>query len=333
MCGMSPDIMREQISYSCPACISVRFVHQPPGTKQTGITVTIRNAVVVAALWAGSACAISSLAAVPEFETTKVESTPDFCQYDKRAGFAGNGRSYCGPVSVSNSLMQLAGDGFSRLLPEGSSSDRYRTQVNLVKELASHMKTKDGVGTSMPNVVAGAKQYVESRGYKVVRTEFQGWRSAPASGALSRTSAHPDLEAIKAAVADRTTAVWINVGWYAKGEKPNEWKRVGGHWVTVVGYGLDADGNKKPNTLILANPSGTNAQSTTRPSEPTTTHPVLSHGVVECEPLTEGQLLGSVKGLPANAKGYYVLRGAGLPLRAGRDAAILDAVVFFKISP
>ncbi len=85
---------------------------------------------------------------------------------------------------------------------------------------------------------------------------------------------------------NRRGAVWINVGWYKFNLKTNEYRRVGGHWVTLVGY------NK--GRLVIYDPAS-RAGST------------FSNEFVSYSVLKNGRLTGKKKGLPQLAKGYHKL--------------------------
>jgi len=50
------------------------------------------------------------------------------------------------------------------------------------------------------------------------------------------------------------SAVFLSVGFYREGQRPGELKRIGGHFVTVVGFGVDEKGNVDRDMVVLHDP-------------------------------------------------------------------------------
>ena len=84
---------------------------------------------------------------LPTVYTEKVDSTADMTQTDPAARLPNGGRAHCGPVSVSNSLMWLAENGFDKLVT--SLPDRRKAQFELARTLGSkkYMNTNLKTGT------------------------------------------------------------------------------------------------------------------------------------------------------------------------------------------
>jgi len=263
---------------------------------------------VLGALAAGLLCRAGW--AQPPVHTALVEQYPDVLQNDPRAGFAGGGRTFCAPAAVSNSLVVFARNGFPRLLPDGMPGEL--GHFELVKTLASQEFTNTNLsdGTSAANVLWGVERYVHSRGYAPRALYYEGWRRHDARYSTGRQV--PDLPTIKAEIA-AGSAVWLNLGWYAYSAESGEYRRNGGHWLTLVGYGAARDGSPSPNVLIVHDPA----------TSPT------GREHVDVEILGSGRLVGSERGLPRPAEGYMRLGGE---LRLKRNhLAILDGVVVLRL--
>lgn len=244
--------------------------------------------------------------------------TPDFCQTDPSGKFAGKGADFCGPVSVSNSLVYLSKRGFPKLQPDAANG--HAAQIALIQRLASpdFMDTFDRKGTSPPRLMAGVQKLVEEAGYQVVRLEQQGWKEATKQ--YPRQAEVPSLTWMKAALATPGGAVWLNVGWYKADAATNDYVRFGGHWVTLVGYGKDAAGNDDPRTVLIHDPAP-------RTGKAPVTQRVCLHE------LTTGTLQRPTSPTEVRrrpAKGFWELKDE-MKLKVGADAAVLDAVVVLEL--
>jgi len=71
----------------------------------------------------------------PGIYTEKINSIPDMTQTDPAAKLPNGGRSHCGPVAVSNSLMWLAGNGFENLSP--NLQDRRKAHFEIARSLST----------------------------------------------------------------------------------------------------------------------------------------------------------------------------------------------------
>ena len=167
---------------------------------------------------------------VLRIERKVLTSIPDLSQRDPNAGFPDKGRKYCGPVAVSNSLSSALG-GIAGTNPVGQ-------QIDLAKTLGSadYMATDDNKGTSPSQLLKGVDQYLLSQGlpfYSANNLEYHGQRSVPAKYNPSFGQAAELPWLIKGIKQEKH--IWLNIGWYRL-EKSGKQKRVGGHWVTLVGY-------------------------------------------------------------------------------------------------
>lgn len=221
---------------------------------------------------------------------------PDFTQTDVKGDAFGNGQQFCAPAAVSNSLVWL----------NGESVDQRRLVLLLASE--SYMNTDLRIGTGTSELLRGVNRYLKEQfgGYRTL--SYQGWRRHPRD--YSANVRLPTLSFIARGVTKRSAA-WLNVGWYRVNAASKEYERIGGHWVTLVGYDLGSD------QLIINDPAPRAGR--TRSSER-----------VSFRALTGGRLSGTKSGLPTDARGYLQL-GRGLHLHPRADTAIVDGVVLLEL--
>lgn len=248
----------------------------------------------------------------PAVYSKKVASTPDLMQRNSK--LTNSGISYCAPVAVTNSLAWLAAHEFPKLLPTRSRDmESAMLEVAGVLGSAKYMNTDPNKGTGCSGVMKGVSRYIRDRGYEYERLEMQGWRKH--ARAFPPVAAIPQLAWIKKGLIGKS-AVWLNVGWYKYDQSTNEYNRIGGHWVTLVGYERDRR-RKDPTVLIIHDPAPRAGRS-------------FSNEFVSVEKIQSGTLTGEKAGLPRNAEGYYKL-GSGMHLNKKADVAILDVTVVLEM--
>jgi len=233
--------------------------------------------------------------AVPEGQLEFIDTIPDFTQTDITGWHHGYGFEYCGPAAAANSLFWLNGN-------EGSIEQ-------LVKRLASsrYMNTDIRKGSSAIDFLRGIDVMAREMFGDYSSLEYQGWR--PISGQFSSGKKIPDTDDLENGIT-ANSAVWLNVGWYRYNWHADVYYRVGGHWVTLVGY----DGD----TLVLHDPS---------PRAGT----AFANEFVQTDKLASGMLVGQSTGLPVPARGYIRL-GTGMHIKRNADTAIVDgAVILHKL--
>ena len=238
----------------------------------------------------------------------KEDAIPDLTQTDPKGKFAGNGKNFCGPVAVSNSLMAFFGEDL-----------RWEevTHYDVVNQLASmpYMNTHLEKGTNVRQLMRGVERYLGERGEKNYYLKFQGWRRHESR---HRTGANnPSLVWIKRLLAGGG-AVWINVGWYAKTEEEGEFRRLGGHWVTAVGYGQDAEGTPDASYLLIHDPAPRAGVAPGRQ-------------FVKMSRMNSGVLTGVMRNLPRPAKYLYRMEGE-MKLRRGAHIALMDGAVGLRLA-
>ncbi len=299
-----------------------RIVRRFP--QRTTQEIVMRVSVLVGLLCIGSwpmavswAEAANPGAESPRYCTEKVAITRDLMQTDRLARLPDGGANCCGPVAISNSMFALAALGYPRLVPDLPSADEAHRAV--ARALAADAYTAAGSrrGTNVARMIRGANRYVSEQGY-TARFEFQGWRAVDAE---YRRGQYPDPRWI----ADRLPgprAVWLNIGWYRYDKETDTYERQGGHWVTAVGYGIDAEGTPDPNILIIYDPSPRSGYE-------------RRADYVRWRRLESGQLAGPdwVPRQPDFARGLLQL-GGGLEINRRRgDTALLDGVLVMTLEP
>ncbi len=254
--------------------------------------------------------------AVPRALLDRARTVPDLTQTAASAKLPGGGRTCCGPVSAANSLAWLARNGYPRLAL--GETDRTAAAAALARTLSGpkYMKTSMTTGTGAVGVIRGVRKLLAERKCVVKRLEYQGWRGHPKDS--STGVAVPQLAWMKKALLG-SSGVWLNVGWYKYDKKTDAYERVGGHWVTLVGYRVERRKTGEATVLVLHDPS---------PKAGTT----FANEYALAEPIASGKLTGKQAGLPRSAAGYFKLT-EGMHVSARGDAAILDGVVVLELAP
>ena len=223
-----------------------------------------------------------------------INEIPDFTQTDIRGTNSGHGQQYCAPVAVSNSLMWL--------------SKKSSGQLDLIKKLASkkYMNTSLINGTGTTGVLNGVDKIAVELFGGYSKLEYQGWRKHPKIYSMGVKI--PKISWMEKGIS-RESAVWLNVGWYRFNKAENEYRRIGGHWVTLVGV--------ENNILIIHDPALMAGNT-------------FSNEFVQISKIYDGTLSGDKAGLPTPAKGYFIL-GKGMHIRPKADVAILDGAIVFRL--
>ncbi len=218
---------------------------------------------------------------------------PDLLQTLNKAGFAGDGQQFCAPVAVSNSLVWL----------EGNKDEQY--QIDLVHKLSSptYMNTNTKNGTSVYEVTQGVHKYATERWGSYKTLQYSGWR--PVAKQFRGEQQQPTIAWMTSAL-HRKGAVWLNVGWYNR--DGTDYKRTGGHWVTLVGY--------EQGKLIIHDPApraGTG----------------FNNQFISLEYISSGRLLHNKTITPA--QGYFVIAD-GMHISSKGTLAVLDGAVKFELN-
>mgnify|MGYP001098765619 FL=1 len=251
---------------------------------------------------------------VSDIYVEKINTVPDMLQTDREANLPGKGMQYCLPVSVSNSFVWLSENGFERLMEKGIRKKTAQFKVASILGSSEYMNTSLKNGTGTKGLLVGIDKYIRAKGYEYRSLRYQGWRYHPKQ--YSTGIKIPALKWIKEGMKGKS-AVWLNVGWYRYNKRNDEYLRIGGHWVTLVGYGVDENGNRDGNVLIVHDPSPRAGRA-------------FANEYVRLESINGGRVTGNKKGLPHDAEGYYRLTG-GMHIKKRADLGILDGVVVLKM--
>lgn len=230
---------------------------------------------------------------------------PDFMQ-TSRSELPNGGREYCGPVAAANALAWLAASGYPSLLPGNDGVPLTERQFQLIRALGAddYMSTDPFGGTTSANLMLGLEAYGKERAVPFRTIRYQGWRPQPTR--FSTDVMHADVDWIARGL-DGFGNVLLNIGWYK--QLPNgDRRRIGGHWVTLVGYENGA--------FLIHDPA---PRSGTQPKTERVTFEYLSRG----------RLVGTDRGLPVDAAGYISL-GGDLMLPNAADDAVLDGAIWFS---
>lgn len=240
--------------------------------------------------------------------TERLGCIPDLTQTDPQARFPYQGVHYCGPCAVSNSIMWLGENGYEKLLPKAR--EKLQVQADLTRLLASrkYMDTTLEWGTSPADILKGISRYLRDCGYEYADLSYQGWRKIPRRFNTGET--RPRLEWIQSGFLG-DSAVWLNVGWYVFSPKKNRYMRVGGHWVTLVGFGVDENGRENPDVLIIHDPA-------------TLQKHTSGNDYVRLEKIGGGTLVTG-SGKMYGATGFFKM--AGMEISEDADLGILDGAI------
>lgn len=230
---------------------------------------------------------------IADSNTQFIDVIPDFTQSRISEPAYAYGAELCAPVAVSNSLSWMT-------------KTRSR-QDELVKLLASsdYMNTDIRRGTRTRDLLYGVDAIAMDlfAGYKSLA--YQGWKKHPAR--FSTGIEIPDIDWITDGIGD-DSSVWLNVGWYSYDSTYGRYNRVGGHWVTLVGYDTDV--------LIIHDPAPRAGLS-------------FANEYVHISVIDDGALVDRNTGLYRPASGYLRL-GSGMHIKSIADVAIIDGAVKFR---
>jgi hypothetical protein len=226
----------------------------------------------------------------------RIDEIPDYTQTDPAyGGFQPDGDNFCGPASVSNSLMWLSDHGFPNLAPR--STDRTKDQHDLIALLASsaYFGTNGAqAGTPPPQLLSGLKAYFTDRNTTYLSLQWQGAYPLPIPAEFDTGIEIPQIEWIKRG-AEGSSSLWLLLALATYETATDTFVVSGGHYVTLVGHGHDGT-RSDPSDLIVHDPY-TSGQ---------------SNGYAHAELITSGQMRVELPPLPTNqrsAVGYYRLTG------------------------
>ncbi|HHI81600.1 MAG TPA: hypothetical protein ENJ99_00445 [Rhizobiales bacterium] len=171
-----------------------------------------------------------------------------------------------------------------------------------------YMSTAPKGGTSHSRFLQGLSRFVSDAGYASKITYWGRWQMPSKYGRINITA--PDIYAIQDSFSSGS-AVFLSIGFYKQGSRVNEWQRIGGHFVTVVGYGVDENGNVDRDMVILHDPDDGRTGK-------------VQKRFLRLEEMRNGTFIDR-RGNEADASGHMKVTG-GMRLKEGY-MAVVDAVV------
>ncbi|MEM9691926.1 MAG: hypothetical protein AAGA56_05245 [Myxococcota bacterium] len=239
--------------------------------------------------------------------------TPDATQTSAALNLPNGGAAYCGPTSASNALHWFG------LQPERGWNRLIRSRLPFFLGVLMGTQPDRGGGTS--GIINGIHTYVTSRGL-YPHTELMGWRRLDSNLSSKRKGWKPTMPWLKGSLRGNHMLL-LNVGWYTA-ERGGDLVRVGGHWVTAVGYGVDHQYRWAPNTFAIHDPARRNGM------EKATNYIKLEVFKANFNRRMVGE--AQISGLPRAAKGYFRVKGVN-GWRSHGDAriVILDAAIRIRI--
>ena len=244
------------------------------------------------------------------YDTFRLDRMPDFTQTDPALGLPNGGRMYCAPVAAANALVWLAEHrGFARLLPiRGlTTTEKVATVAKTLGE-PDFMSTAPKGGTSPSRFLIGLENYTKHAGYSADISYRGRWQMPSRFGGGGDV---PDYDWITEQF-DDGNALWIAIGFYEEGNLTGELKRVGGHMVTIAGYGVDEHGDPESSTLILHDSDDRQSSE-------------IQRIYLRTESLRGGWFLNADEERATEADGHLAVTG-GYRLRSG-IIAIIDSAI------
>lgn len=192
----------------------------------------------------------------PEAAVSVAGLTPDISQKSLPNS------NYCAPCALANILYQFAAR--QRLtLPEVQTNTQ-AVQVSARQQLAAtlgnenHMNTIGKNGTDRYRLVNGADRFVRSEcgrrlqfGYFGVRTYDRSYIDEATRSKLTALTGVPKLSQLQHALSDGSGVVILFGSYQPDKSRGGRMERVGGHYVAVVGYGRNVDGESDSTCIVL----------------------------------------------------------------------------------
>ncbi len=246
-------------------------------------------------------------ASLPSSFTEKVALTPDLCQTDEAfRSLPHSGKYWCCPTAFANTLIALDRCGYDNLVPGDLAAKE--AQRALLAELGSHdyfHTNKEGTGPLA--AMLGIRRFIRDRGYEAA-IQYQGWRR----GGEFAVGDLVEPEWLHEGVLGDSGVV-LNVGWYRHDEAKQVFTRIGGHYMTLVGYKTDGT----QTMYLIQDPS-----------------PRSGPGKVTHEarlvPISSGEMAPWKRYGKRSAAGRFLVEG--IVPRPAAHAAILDGAIRFAVS-
>ena len=174
-------------------------------------------------------------ASLPTACTDKLDQMPDLCQTDEAfRSLPYEGRYSCCPTAVANVLVAMDQRGYDRLVDgDVESKDTQRSLLERLSAKPYLHTNQHGIGPL--GAMTGLERFVHQRGY-TAELEWRGWRR----GGQFTTGRFVDPTWLREGVEGESNVV-LNLGWYRYDPEQDLYSRVGGHYMTLVGYRQEGD--------------------------------------------------------------------------------------------
>jgi hypothetical protein len=170
------------------------------------------------------------------------------------------------------------------------------------------MSTAPKGGTSQVKFMQGLSSYITDAGYSSKITYRGRWKMPKKFGRIEVGA--PDIYTIQEKFSGGS-AVFLSIGYYKEGDRSGELKRIGGHFVTVVGFGVDKNGNVDRDMVVLHDPGDRRS-------------PDVKKRYLRLEEIRNGRFVNR-RGQESEAREHLKIVG-GMNLRRG-IVGVIDAVV------
>ncbi|NQT13871.1 MAG: hypothetical protein HQ582_14045 [Planctomycetes bacterium] len=236
-----------------------------------------------------------------------VDLTPDLCQTDEAFRALPYRGSYsCGPTAFANVLIAMDRRGYENLvLGDVRSKDDQRALLLKLGARPYLETSKYGIGPIA--AMRGIRRFVSERGYQA-KLEWQGWRH----GGEFAAGRFVDPGWLREGVGGDSSVV-LNVGWYDYDPAADLYSRVGGHYMTLVGFRPEGDRF----TYLIHDPAS-------RSGPDKVTHEARLASI------PTGRLAPWKQYGQREARGHFLIEG--IVLKRAVDAAILDGAIRLTIS-
>lgn len=261
-----------------------------------------------------AAVALSLPARTAGWGMDRANEIPDLSQTDPTLGLPNGGVNHCVPVAATNGVLWLANvRGFKRLVPIGDGRQA-AAHIAQTLESADYMATNPDAGTTHNGFAQGLSRYVKEQGYQA-QIKYQGRYRV--NKKFNSTSTIPDYRWVTDSLRG-DSVIWLSIGFYAHDNAHNEYTRISGHMVTMVGYGLDRNGKPERDTFIVHNTwSNRNGKA-------------IQNEYLKVETLRNGWFTASDGARASDARDHMAIVD-GMALPSGATIAIIDAAMVLEM--
>ncbi|MCI4660365.1 MAG: hypothetical protein MRY63_00895 [Neomegalonema sp.] len=242
------------------------------------------------------------------FDTRRIDEFPAFSHLDPDLALPDGGQGYSAPVAAANGIAWLAQrSGLPQLSPDGSvSTAAFIGSMALSLGDRAAMSTAPKSAATVSQFLNGLEQFLSTSGAHPVLRYRGLWR---VERRFHDGDAPPELDWLTRRF-NEGDAVWISIGLYRR-ERTDEIRRISGHIVPMLGYGLDLHDRIDPRVVICQDCDEETSQ--------------IHRHHLTVTPMRTGWIVNREQKRVKETQGLLAIRG-GLPLAANLFAAIDSAV-------